>query len=1087
MKWQASDFKSRFQKWSRPAALIYPCDMHEADQLRALKHCFDPLPIYEDMETQAEAHNTLVALDGFPDLENRIAFLENTAERCTSPETKHSADGMQSARHWVQRVDTAERMFRRLTDGYGLSLMFGERCHQYIRNRKNWRGISGLLLDIDVFRDEKHPSAPEPCFSFSELLERYPLLTKICSFILPSASSLYEGRPFKARGVVLFPVPITDQRVYRAFGDRLLGEIDCIPANVTKNPAAVGFGNTHNAPGAWCNDSPDVDWIQSEIEQATSRVLNGAKQRKTQQKAKAQLSEHYRRQRTSDRNAGENISAFIEQCDPVAEMVRDGLLTPGRGNEYRWHESEHARSCDILDGSIHIFSHSMQAASPEANINAAVGAHRFYLYQLSGLDMTQDRDKAKCRAFLFQRGYGSDPKDFARKQSQKGVRKPVKLKNLSRFEGTLETLDTAREFLQGFFSRCKRFFALRTDTGTGKSEAGVTYALTKRTVMSTLAGDLRDELVARSIEKGIEAYGYRGIRETEATADYLPCIDAERFEVLRDKGYNPYKWVCENCAIYTECGLHGYRSQPARAERAGLLAIPFPLAFLDPRMRPWAKMYVPKEADALILHDDIPLPSLFYEVRLSAGRLRQLRADWKDTFPDWWAESVLDAFINRDWERVAQFFRAVDPACKEFVQLQEALTHCIDPSTGAVVDPDDYIQSEMVDCSTVSACRQLPQVDKEGADVATLLYLFFDRYPRIADAPFSYDASTETFTCYLPPEPFLLENLRFGFASATLDENLIKRIFPSIEFHDTALTEWHKDAGFHQLRTNRNPRATVLNLVEKYNAAGEPVKVFEGLSTTGETYYQDVLNFIKAHPNEGHAVLSYKVLIAEKQSELEALGAVVGWFGNLAGLDKVFKGVTYFHILFSPEVNPVGIDGLAKQLFGNDADPLLRDADGELERTADGTYADARVQQCYDALVIGEVRQVIGRARLNLYGNQVLLWTSLFIDGFSNREGAVLFDEVDWEQSGHSLTRLREIVRKREQAERTADVNELVSVGVSERTAQRLTARTRKQQKADREAEILHRHAAGETQQQIKEALGVGLATVNRVLKQTKF
>lgn len=76
-----------------------------------------------------------------------------------------------------------------------------------------------------------------------------------------------------------------------------------------------------------------------------------------------------------------------------------------------------------------------------------------------------------------------------------------------------------------------------------------------------------------------------------------------------------------------------------------------------------------------------------------------------------------------------------------------------------------------------------------------------------------------------------------------------------------------------------------------------------------------------------------------------------------------------------------------------------------------------------------------------------------------------------------------ENLQKREDA----SVAELVDAGVSERTAQRLTELTRKQKKADRNAEILRRDTAGETQQQIKEALGIGLATVNRVLKKAKF
>lgn len=283
MKWKASDYKSPFQDWA-PTKLVYPCSPTEKDALRALKVAFEPLPPYKQMEHLAIEQNALVSIE-VPLPDGYIAFLENTAEKCTSPQTKHSREGMRGARHWVQRVDTPENVFRRLLDGYGISLMFGERCHQYIRNSNNWRGNFGCMLDLDVWYQQPEPlkkeleakgrdadsiakrlaeneKRPKPVFSMQELFDRYPLLPQICSFILPSASSLHEGRPFKARGVVLFPEPVTDQRVYRTFGDTLLSELDCIPANVTKNPVAVGFGNTHNAGRAHLNLTPDRGGVQ---------------------------------------------------------------------------------------------------------------------------------------------------------------------------------------------------------------------------------------------------------------------------------------------------------------------------------------------------------------------------------------------------------------------------------------------------------------------------------------------------------------------------------------------------------------------------------------------------------------------------------------------------------------------------------------------------------------------------------------------------------------------------------------------------------------------------------------------------------
>ena len=435
MKWKASDYNAPFQNWAPPKQ-IYLCDPSEVMALHALKNAFGPLPTYKDMEVEAINQNALVSIEGFPLPQGQIAFLENTAEKCTSPQTKHSQEGMRGARHWVQRVGTPTGMFTRLMDGYGISLMGGERCHQYIRNSNNWRGNFGCMLDLDVWYEQpetiqkkfladgrdtdfiakrlaQNEKRPKPVFSMQELFNRYPLLPRICSFLIPSASSLHEGRPFKARGVVLFPKVVTDQRVYRELGDILISELDCIPENVTKNPVAVGFGNTHNASQVYRSDAPDTAWIAKALETAELTVLSTAKQRKKGQKKKAKRTEHYRENGTP--GGGENISEFISKCDPVSEMVKAGWLTPGRGNEYRWHESEHDRSCDILGGSIHIFSDSMFAASPHQKVNEAVGAHRFYLYQISGLDMTRDADKPRLREFLFDRGYGSDPKAFAKK------------------------------------------------------------------------------------------------------------------------------------------------------------------------------------------------------------------------------------------------------------------------------------------------------------------------------------------------------------------------------------------------------------------------------------------------------------------------------------------------------------------------------------------------------------------------------------------------------------------------------------------------------------------------------------------------
>ena len=102
MKWKASDYRRPFHHWSPPKRM-YPSDESELIALHALKNAFRSVISYKQIEAQAIEQNALVSID-IPIPDGHIAFLENTAEKCTSPQSKHSEAGMQGARHWVQRV-----------------------------------------------------------------------------------------------------------------------------------------------------------------------------------------------------------------------------------------------------------------------------------------------------------------------------------------------------------------------------------------------------------------------------------------------------------------------------------------------------------------------------------------------------------------------------------------------------------------------------------------------------------------------------------------------------------------------------------------------------------------------------------------------------------------------------------------------------------------------------------------------------------------------------------------------------------------------------------------------------------------------
>lgn len=735
-KWTAEDYDDRKLYDWKPPKLVYPTSATEKEVLQHLKDTFAPLPPYKQMEAQARADNTLVTINT-PIPHGYYAFLENTAEKCTSPQTKHSREGMRGARHWVQRVDTAEGLFRRLTDGYGISLMFGERHQQFIRNSNNWRGIFGLILDIDVFEDADHPGAPAPVYSLDELLDRYPLLADICAFIQPSASSLHEGRSFKARGIILFPEPITDQRVYRAFGDSIIDALGgifkddagkiikepCIPQNVTKNPVAVGFGNTHNAPQVWWNNATDTDWIQRAITDAHQKVFD----EKTEREAKRRKSEA-RSQTYQKRNAklnggsgnGENISAFIQQCDPLAEMISEGLLTSAEGmNRYKWYESDSESACEYRDGKLRIYSATMQAASPGTSGKDAVNAHRFYLYHLTGLDLTKDSDKAKCREFLFGRGYGDDPKAWVSKRQQRAPKlQQTETQTTAAPTETLADNRAHRETATDTFltdtdnDNTLHMFLVKDATGTGKSHTTLFKARQhgKRTIGQYQHSDLAAQavLVARQAgfknplhllgrEHNWDDSGIAEIPVAERTADLFDknnCIMVDEVKRYTDKRLAPRTYCELKCPFREGC--------PHLAQYKGLAQVDFiasctPNLLFDLNMRGYLQSLVSateelsdeelaidamlgttsektKEIDFATL-DDYGISGLYTDITFSESDFKAIKKAWSGTPTGKFASLMLKAFEKKKPQKIVKALRkAFESTADHHTYIAKCLT-----------------------------------------------------------------------------------------------------------------------------------------------------------------------------------------------------------------------------------------------------------------------------------------------------------------------------------------------------------------------------------------------------------------------------
>ena len=1102
-KWTAADYPDKngnpkpLLDWKAPRLDIFPTHDAEKHTLHALKDAFASLLPYKDnstftgMESHAIANTALVEAPT-PIPPGYIAFLENTAERCTSPDTKHSQAGMNRAKEWVQRIDTPGRMFERLTRGYGLSMMFGERFHQFIRNGHNWRGASGIMLDIDLFLDDDHPDAPEPVYSMDALFDRYPFIPRLCRYVIPSASSLHEGRPFKGRGIILFPEPITDKRVYRAVGDSLLAEIDCMLAGVTHNPLAVGFGNTHNAPQAYDNPTPDDAWIQEVIERAKATVLAGADEQKANQERQQSRELHpsaHNGNGTGKRNGaggveGENISEFIWNCDAVSEMVKRGWLKQGIGSEYKWHQASSNRSCEIYDdgGTIKIFSGTMTDTSP--GHATPVLSHRFYLYQLTGLDLHKDKDKPKCREYLFSIGYGTDPKATPN-------RKPVKLKPRTNIELLTQPIEKARQSLRDAFTADKRFIGFRGDTGIGKTHEAIDFYRIQDAsgLFSTPNTNLAKEVEDRLRTAGCDVFRWRGLHSEQdgAFPRQKTCMFPDQYKAYSESGRNAYKMLCEQCEHLKLCSEEGYRSQEQRAKSAQVTVAAHKDLLFNPTFRSTAERLLPKSPESLIAIDEFDVFDSFIKVEVTQDRLKYLAETWGSTPLGKFATELLlrslvpEVSVHDDLHSVVSHYR------KHEKEITQGL---------ASYKVDDTILSRRQAheraadvCQTVEYIKALPKIETEKWNLFSQLCVFFECYPYQEGAPIEWRNNTLTF--YLPPLPYYTQG-RVVCMSATLREPFFSKAFAirdarhkDIGFIDAHDTDWHPEAKVFQLRTNRNPRHTLLKREQHDNGAW----IYTGFTDTGQRFFDAILTAVKAEPQRTHALVSYKWVIKNHADELEANGIIAGHFGNLLGLDQHFKRDTdtpiVLHILGSPDTPPDTTTHHFNLLYGGQGQPtdLARD-------DTTGEYKDSTVQEVYEAGVKAELMQAVGRAGLVKNASTVVIWTSHELPSVTYRDQTHLFDENDWQNAQGNLDALPVVIEARQareqaaaQAEQAGDVEAVAhATGQSTRTAQRRTKKERDQRKAERNATIIRLHNEELSQPEIAEKVGVSQPTVSRII-----
>ena len=684
-------------------------------------------------------------------------------------------------------------------------------------------------------------------------------------------------------------------------------------------------------------------------------------------------------------------------------------------------------------------------------------------------------------------------------------RKPVKLQKRTDLECVTEPIEKAREALRQAFDSGKKLIGFRADTGIGKTHEAIKLYQIKGIggFVSTPTTDLAKEVETRLYTAEVGVYRWRGIHSEPdgAFPHEKACMFPDEYKAYAESGRNAYKMLCEHCPYLTECNDDGYRSQEVKAKAAQVVVAAHKDLLFNPLFRSTANLLLPKYKDDMILIDEFDVFESFIKIEITQARLEYLKKTWHNHPLGEFATILLKACILEDdtYTSIRNTLDVIEGEIRS--DIIEALTSyrigdkIYDRKAAHELSEDigqstEYIQS-------------LPKIETKTWNLLTHLDVFFSQYRHSQSAPLQWEKNT--LTLYLPPLPRYTRS-KVVCMSATLNQTFFEKAFESrqekrndVGFIDADDTEWHPDARVYQLRTNRNPRGTLLTAEKIKGTDGKERWHYTGFSATGQKEFDDTLAFVKANPQRPHALISYKWVIDTHASKLQEAGMITGHFGGLVGLDTHFRRDTdtpiFLHILGAPEVPPYETEHRYQLLYGD------RETPPDFTRNdTTGEYHNKDVQAIYEAGVKSELMQAIGRAGLVKNPSTVILRTSHDLPSVSHRDQTIHWDHVDSAAADNNLDTLREVVAQREareavEAEAIAngDVKAIMEIkGVGKSQAYKDTKDTRPQRtankKADRNAQViaLWDNGNGLNASEIERETGVPRATVNRILNPLK-
>ena len=553
----------------------------------------------------------------------------------------------QNSKNWKSTQLTLNELIGLLDSGYAVAPGRFDPPAGKSRRTSEYQIYQRLIL---FDGDEWSAMCPAP-MSLDELIERFPTLPDDFYWIGESISSRSSLKPkMRFRLLMVLPAPIfkEDSDAWECLVDDVLERYPFIASGPAIDRARASYGNGRDgiesrALGGIVSLHQLGKWFAAGREQQAEKARAEAEKEEQRKRGNEQARERGRiaaelKKRGHDTVAlpsdlDDPIQVYMK-TDPAVELTRHRFASWEYENTWNWHESGPGRSFELVNEVIKPYSHSVQQASPNKVSTRPVNAHRFLLWNLYGLDMTQNTDKYQLRCELADNGYGMHPRIYTEKMrafnkqaEQAGLLrshdekiKAVQEGNLSPyairrqppklvkepFEIALANIEDNRERIKNALRQPNKVVLLKSWTGDGKGEGCITLALDgEKFMMGASTQENADEDAARfrqAAEKaGIELNVLRWYPVNHKFDPKIPvderldngamCAFADIREAYQSKGGNPYT-ICASCPFHEQCEEQGYLSQKPKIREADVLIFCFPGIVTSPDYEVQAERYL---------------------------------------------------------------------------------------------------------------------------------------------------------------------------------------------------------------------------------------------------------------------------------------------------------------------------------------------------------------------------------------------------------------------------------------------------------------------------------------------------------------